>query len=97
MVTLEDIAKRVEQIESRNHAVEADKEWETSWFRRLLISVTTYGVAAFFLLSAGVDAPWLSALVPAGGYLLSTLSLPGVKRWWLIRRITKHETLISKS
>ncbi len=34
----------------------------------------------------GVTQFWLQAAVPTGGYILSTLSLPWVKRWWVRRQ-----------
>lgn len=71
------------QILERNARVEADKAWETSLTRRGVIAVVTYFVATFFMWRIGVAEPFLNALVPTGGYLLSTLSLGMVKKWWL--------------
>ena len=73
----------VEGILKRNARVEADKAWETSWTRRGVIALITYIIAASFMAHIGVVNPWLNALVPTGGYVLSTLSLSFVKRWWL--------------
>ena len=73
----------IQAIQERNRRVELDKAWETSWVRRGLIAVITYTVAVFFMYRIGVSEAWLNALVPTGGYLLSTLSLGIVKRWWL--------------
>jgi hypothetical protein len=70
-------------IYERNKRVELDKAWETSWTRRGLIAVVTYGVAVIFMYQINVPDAYLNALVPTGGYLLSTLSLGIVKRWWL--------------
>jgi len=79
--------ERVAAIESRNARVEADKAWEVSWFRRGMIAVITY-VFAFVLLNIlGHDGAWKHALVPVAGYVLSTLSLPAVKEWWMVRRV----------
>lgn len=84
---------RIEQLESalrtlelRNARVEANKDWETSRFRKLTIAAMTYVVVGLFLLSMHVANPQLHALVPTTGYLLSTLSLPAIKRWWLKHR-----------
>lgn len=71
------------QILERNKRVEADKAWETSKTRRGFLMVITYVTACCFLYAIGNDAFWINALVPTGGYLLSTLSLPRLKRWWL--------------
>ena len=73
----------VNQILERNARVEADKAWETSLTRRCVIAVVTYFVATFFMWRIGVTEPFLNALVPTGGYLLSTLSLGIIKKWWL--------------
>jgi len=73
----------VEDILQRNSKVEADKAWETSNTRRGIIVLVTYTVASIFMWQIGVDEPMINALVPTGGYLLSTLSLPIVKRWWI--------------
>ncbi len=75
----------IETIDARNRRVEADKAWETSKTRRFCIAVITYSIACFFMWQIGVDDPMINALVPTGGYLLSTLSLSYVKRWWLKR------------
>ena len=73
----------LKQILERNKRVEADKAWETSNTRRSFIILITYCIACFFLYLIGNTAFWINAMVPAGGYLLSTLSLPPLKRWWM--------------
>lgn len=75
--------KSIEDILKRNHRVELDKAWETSWTRRLIIAFLTYLTASVFLKLIGNGEPFLNALVPAGGYIFSTLSLPFVKTWWV--------------
>ncbi len=70
-------------IEERNKRVELDKAWETSWTRRLTIAMITYGVAATFMYLIGVGNVFLNALIPTGGFLLSTLSLSIIKGWWI--------------
>ena len=75
--------KSIENILKRNSRVEADKAWETSKTRRAVIAGLTYIIAAAFMYRIEVSSPFLNALVPTGGYLLSTLSLPVVKQWWL--------------
>ena len=78
--------ERVAQLESRNSRVEADKGWETSWTRRISIAVLTYAVVATYLATViGID-PWLNALVPVAGFLLSTLTLSYLKTLWVSRR-----------
>lgn len=80
------LKERVAQLESRNSRVEADKGWETSWTRRISIAVLTYAVVATYLATViGID-PWLNALVPVAGFLLSTLTLSYLKTLWVSRR-----------
>lgn len=74
---------RLAVIEARNRRVEDDKAWETSWLRRGIIAGVTYVCAIVLLTLLGHDAALLHALVPVMGYLLSTLSLPVVKSFWL--------------
>lgn len=76
------IEEEIEIIKERNRRVEQDKAWEVSWTRRLFIVAVTYATAGIWLAWIGDFYPWLKALVPSGGYLLSTFSLPFVKRWW---------------
>ena len=42
----------------------------------------TYLAVGFYLAAIGVPAPWLNAIVPAVGFMLSTLTLPFFKRMW---------------
>jgi hypothetical protein len=83
---LDRIEAEIRSMQLRNARVEADKAWETSVFRRMLIAGATYVVACVFLFTIGMSQPWVHACVPTGGYLLSTLSLPAIKRWWCARR-----------
>lgn len=77
------LEQEVEIIKQRNKRVEADKAWEVSWTRRLFIAASTYVIAGIWLMLIRDTYPWLKAFVPTGGYLLSTLSLPFVKQWWV--------------
>lgn len=82
MTKIEELEKRIEQIEQRNRHVEVNKAWETSYTRRLLIIIFTYlAIALYFLYTLKVD-PWMNAVVPTVGFLLSTLSLPYFKKIW---------------
>ncbi len=75
----------IEQIKQRNTRVEADKAWETSKTRKLSIAVLTYVVMIIFLFSINASNPWLNAIIPTTGFLLSTLTLSFFKNWWLKR------------
>lgn len=73
----------VEEILKRNSRVENEKSWETSRTRRAVIAFLTYLTASVFLKLIGNEAPFVNALVPFGGYIFSTLSLPVIKKWWM--------------
>jgi hypothetical protein len=75
--------RKIKLIEKRNAKVEADKAWEISITRRALIAVFTYVIVVVFLTSIRAANPFLNALVPTGGFIISTLSLPYLKRLWL--------------
>lgn len=74
---------RIEKLEARNRRVEADKAWETSWWRRLAIVVLTYFVIVIYLGLVVHINPWVNAIVPSVGFFLSTLTLSILKRIWL--------------
>lgn len=77
------IEERVEKIEARNSKVELDKAWEGSWTRKALIAIFTYlAIALYLKFVIGLDNPWINAIVPAVGFLLSTLTLPYFKVFW---------------
>ncbi len=73
----------IELIKERNNRVEADKAWEISDTRRILIALMTYVVIVIFLWSIGVARAGLHAVVPTIGFILSTFTLPFFKKWWL--------------
>ncbi len=74
------------EIKKRNQRVELDKAWETSLTRRITIAFLTYVVASGWLIMIENEEPFLNALVPVAGYVLSTLSLPFVKELWLVNK-----------
>ncbi len=77
------ILKEMEKIKKRNARVEANKAWETSWARRALIATATYSSISLFLLYINASDPFVVALIPTIGYVLSTLTMPLFKKWWL--------------
>ncbi|MDE1865715.1 MAG: hypothetical protein KGH94_03725 [Candidatus Micrarchaeota archaeon] len=79
------IRKEIAAIKDRNKRVEADKAWETSWTRRGIIALFTYLAIALYLNAIHIAHPWLSAFIPAVGFLLSTLTMPFIKRVWIER------------
>ena len=82
MIDIEEIKKEIILINERNKKVEIDKTWETSYTRKLLLMIFTYLAIGFYLQAIGINNPWLNAIVPAVGFLLSTLTLPFFKQMW---------------
>jgi hypothetical protein len=83
MINITDLDKRVSEIEKRNARVELDKKWETSWVRRSLLILFTYLSVGFYMQAIGIASPWLNAIIPSLGFLLSTLTLPFFKNLWM--------------
>jgi len=83
MTTLEQLEEEIEKIKKRNQRVEADKAWETSYTRRILLMIFTYLAIGFYLVVIKIPNPWLNAIVPAVAFMLSTLTLPFFKKIWL--------------
>lgn len=79
---MKDLEARVATIEKRNRSVEQDKAWETSWTRRVSIAVLTYLVVLGYLFMIGNDQPFVNALVPPVGFILSTLVLKSIRNAW---------------
>jgi hypothetical protein len=77
-----ELEKRIQEIEKRNKAVEKNKAWETSYSRRILLIIFTYlAISAYLYFIVHIN-PWINAIVPSIGFLLSTLSLPFFKKLW---------------
>lgn len=87
IMNMEERIKKLEQeiaeIKERNVRVEKDKEWETSWFRKILIAILTYIVVVLFFYFAELPRPFVNAIVPTLGFVLSTLSVSFFKKLWL--------------
>jgi hypothetical protein len=83
MDEIQNLKNEIDEIKKRNTRVEADKAWETSWFRKILIAVLTYVVIVVFFSFAELSEPFVSAIVPTIGFVLSTLSIPFFKKWWI--------------
>jgi len=80
------LEQRIEAIETRNKKVESDKAWETSWVRRISIAVLTYIVIVVYLSIIHNDAPFINALVPVVGFILSTLVMSRIRIWYESRK-----------
>ncbi len=83
---MENLEQRIQKIEARNQRVEADKEWETSWTRKILLTLFTYLAMSIYMWAIDIRKPWLNAVVPAVAFMLSTLTMPLFKKMWLRRR-----------
>ena len=80
---MENLEKKIENIEERNKRVELDKRWETSWTRKICIMILTYIVVVIYsYLTKNISNIFLSSLVPVLGFTLSTLSLKFIRKIW---------------
>ena len=84
-----ELKKELGKIQERNKKVELDKAWETSYTRRLLLTVFTYIAIGVYLAYINIADPWLNAIVPAVAFMLSTLSMPFFKKVWA--KMTRKE------
>ena len=82
MISISNLEKEILLIKTRNKKVEIDKDWETSLTRKFLLMTFTYLGIGFYLQAVNIDKPWLNAIVPSVGFLLSTLTLPYFKIIW---------------
>ena len=80
---IDELEKEIGKLKERNKRVELDKSWETSYTRRGLLIIFTYLAIGFYLNAIHVENPWLNAIVPSVGFLLSTLTLPYFKNLWI--------------
>ena len=80
---IKNIERQIQEIKERNRKVEADKAWETSWFRTMSIVLITYAIAAVVFWLIGAKNIFRNALIPTIGYFLSAQSLPAIKKWWI--------------
>lgn len=90
----ETIEQRLTEIEARNKKVGLDKAWEVSGIRTGSIALITYGCATAVMWLINIKQPWLSAMIPTLGYVLSAQSLPMLKRHWIhhqLKRQSSHQ------
>ena len=83
MLKQNSLQKEINLIKNRNKKVEADKAWETSLSRKIIITILTYIIIVIFFISAGLPNPYTNSIVPALAFMLSTLTLPFFKKLWL--------------
>ena len=94
---MQTIEERVQKIEERNRAVEMDKAWEKSLARRIILMIFSYLAIAIFFIIIKVESPWINAIVPTVGFLLSTLSLSYFKKIGGIRANVLGPTVFTES
>jgi len=83
MTKIEELEKEIIHIKERNKKVETDKAWETSWTRKILLGIFTYLAVSLYMFAIKLPNPWLNAIIPSIGFLLSTLTLPAFKNIWI--------------
>lgn len=76
------LESRIKALEDRNQTKDVSKVWENSLTRRILFAIFTYLAVSLYFHALGVNSPWLTAIVPTAGFLLSTLTLPWFKSLW---------------
>ncbi len=82
MNNIQDLSKEIENIKARNRRVEVDKAWETSWSRKIVVFILTYFVIVVFFIVANLPYPFINSIVPALAFVISTTTLPFLKRLW---------------
>ena len=83
MTSIKKLEQEIKNIKLRNKRVETDKAWELSWTRKLLVLILTYIVIVVFFFTASLPDPFINAIVPSLAFVLSTLSIPFFKKWWI--------------
>ncbi len=86
MNTIEKLQEQIDEINTRNKRVEIDKAWETSLTRKVMVIVLTYLVVMVLFLVMTLPNPFVNAIIPSAAFVISNLSIPVVKKWWIGRR-----------
>ena len=89
---IEKIEAELRAVRERNAKVEANKAWETSFFRIASILIATYVIAVFAFYALGNEHPFRNAFIPVIGYLLSTQSLPFLKKRWMKKHMKRESS-----
>ena len=80
------LEQEIKKIKKRNTQVELDKSWETSWIRIFTIAILTYFTIVIFFYFAKLPKPFINSIVPALAFILSTLTLPIFKKYYIKRK-----------
>ncbi|MBI5621382.1 hypothetical protein HY933_00765 [Candidatus Falkowbacteria bacterium] len=73
----------LQQIKERNARVEADKAWEISQSRKIIILVLTFLVVLLVFYFNNMEKPLWNALIATVAFWISTLSVSAGKKLWL--------------
>ena len=85
MSKMDELRREMGRLKERNARVEADKTWETSLARKIVIFILTYLAIAIYFYATNIPGPFTNALVPSLAFVISTLSLPFFKKYWVER------------
>lgn len=83
MTTIEKLQEQIDEINRRNKRVEIDKAWETSLTRKFVVVILTYLVVMVLFLVMKLPNPFVNAIIPSAAFVISNLSVPIVKKWWV--------------
>ena len=83
------LEKELEKIKWRNQKVEADKAWETSCSRKILVAIMTYTIVVIVMYLLKLENIFVSAWIPTAWFLLSTLTINIVKKMYIERYVKK--------
>jgi hypothetical protein len=81
------LKQEIKVIKQRNREVEFNKAWEVSSLRRGLVTLFTYFIICIFFIIANIENPYINALIPTIGFLISTLSFNMIKKIWIQKSI----------
>lgn len=80
---ISELENEIQKLKERNTKVEADKAWETSLVRGLILTLSTYVLVVILLFTIKNEHPFTNALVPAIGYFISFQSLSFFRKYWM--------------
>ena len=83
---IESLERRLAAIEERNSFVTFQKRWETSALRRILIAALTLFFAGIAFSALGSPRPFMDALIPVTGFVVSTFSIPWIRERWIAQQ-----------
>ena len=81
-IQIQNLSERINNLEQHSLYKAKEKAWEESYLRTLALAIVTYGttLGIFYLIKA--ESPYLAAIIPTTGYLLSRPSIWGIKQLW---------------